>query len=432
MKAKFILISMLTALFFSVKSQQIGQLPNDTFQNWTFSQYAPDYWCTLSSLADFNTGLSYKDVNSADAYYGGVAVGLISDSLVVAPEEGVVGGILSLGSGSINTGTTPPTVSFSGMPFSYRPDTVYAIYLYSTPGADAPDASIFMTASVADTTIDTTITGGQDSIITITSTTINTRNVVIIDTVVTAVNDTTINGVDTSVTTEYHTTYDTISIAVNDTTFLIRDSIITTATDTSISVVASVGVDTIIAAAAYLPVPVNGTTFTLGVLPITGLYLDPVNNPDTLLLQFSSSWQTILDTSITTTDSVTTNNDTIPINDTSITIAQGPVKGSTLILSQVFFGYVTLPTGLQQVADKMGFMLYPNPANNVINISSMDNADGYKFLISDMKGSLVYGGALYGNRTSIALGTFAAGMYLYRIADAQGNILKQDKFIVTK
>lgn len=398
MKAKFTLLTILAITFFSVKSQMI-QPPNDTFQNWTVSPYAPDSWCTYSSIAGANLGLSIKDVNPNDSYYGGVSVELISDSIQSASQEGVVGGILSLGTGKLTSDSTPP--DFYGIPFSYRPDTVYAIYKYFSPGVDNPTAYILLTNSVPDTVIDTTVTKAD--------TTVNT--------IITKA-DTTIN---TTVIAPGDTVRDTI-ITMADTTF---DTIISPASTTIDTLIGQL-TDTIISATGYLPVAISDT-FTLGVFPITGFYLN-TNTPDTLLLQFNSSWET-KDTMKVVMDTI--NADSI-VTDTVPSPYQGPVKGSTLILSQVFFGYVVLPTGLQEVADKMSFVIYPNPTASIINISSDENAAGFQVIISDMNGNLVYGGVLNGDKTSISVASFASGMYIYRIADSSGNILKQDRFIVAK
>lgn len=303
MKTKFTLLVILTAAFFSAKSQ-IGQVPNNTFQDWGNSQYAPNSWCTYSSIAGENLGVAYKD---SDVAYGGYVPRIVSGELSVDPGLGVIPSTLSLGTGSISLSPSP-SVSFAGVAFPYRPDTIFAAYTYYTPSADSPNVVIVLTKQTVP----------------------------------------------------------------------------------------------VLELEAYLPQTPNDDSaqIILGYFPFTSSYLSG-NTPDTLLLQFNSS-------------------------------TRAPVAGSTLTLYYTLFGYVTLPTGLQQVADKMDFSLYPNPAAGMINISSAEDAAGFKVVISDMSGKFVYGGTLNGSKTSISTESFASGMYICRIADASGNILQQDKFVVAK
>ncbi len=112
--------------------------------------------------------------------------------------------------------------------------------------------------------------------------------------------------------------------------------------------------------------------------------------------------------------------------------AGNAVKGSTLHLDAVLFGYVNLPSALQEVADKLNVSVYPNPASDVITISTDINTTGFRAVISDINGKLVSVNNLEGQKTIINVSEFSNGTYIYRIADAQGNILKQNRFNVVK
>lgn len=107
-------------------------------------------------------------------------------------------------------------------------------------------------------------------------------------------------------------------------------------------------------------------------------------------------------------------------------------KGSTLHLDAVLFGYHVLPSALQEVADQLNVSVYPNPASDLITISTDVNTEGFRTMITDMSGKLVYVNILEGQKTIINVSEFANGTYIYRIADAQGNILKQNRFTVAK
>ena len=109
-----------------------------------------------------------------------------------------------------------------------------------------------------------------------------------------------------------------------------------------------------------------------------------------------------------------------------------PVKGSTLQLDAVLFGYKVLPNALQEVADKLNIAIYPNPASDMITISTAENIDGYRAVICDISGKIVSVNNLAGKATTINVSELSNGTYIYRIADKSGNILKQDRFTVVK
>ena len=109
-----------------------------------------------------------------------------------------------------------------------------------------------------------------------------------------------------------------------------------------------------------------------------------------------------------------------------------PIKGSTLQLDAVIFGYHVLPSALQEVADKLNISVYPNPTSDVITISTDESTQGFHAYICDITGKIVSANNLEGQRTTVNVSEFANGTYIYRIADAQGNILKQNRFNVVK
>ena len=151
---------------------------------------------------------------------------------------------------------------------------------------------------------------------------------------------------------------------------------------------------------AYIPLT-SQPQWGLGYLPLASYYLNQ-NTPDTLEIQLSAS---LIGTS---------------------------VQGSTLHVDGVFFGYVNLPSALQEVADKLNITVYPNPATDAITITTDENVDGFKALVCDINGSIVSATTLAGNRTIINLSTLANGTYIYRVADKTGNIIRSDRFTVAK
>ena len=135
MKAKFTLLAILVVAFFSGQAQTI---PNAGFETWT-NPLTPDGWATLSSAVGFNIGLCEKD--SLDKVVGANSVKLYSDTIVGQPSYGVVGGQLYTGSGSAPQGAPV----FAGIPFAFRPDTIFFAYKYTTTVADTAIMSIKMT-----------------------------------------------------------------------------------------------------------------------------------------------------------------------------------------------------------------------------------------------------------------------------------------------
>jgi len=149
MKAKFTILVFLAIAFFSAEAQII---PNASFETWT-SPLTPDGWATFSSALGFNLGLCGKD--SLDKVVGNNSVKVYADSIPGQPAYGVVGGVVSTGSGSASAG--PP--KFVGIPFAFRPDTLFFAYKYTSPGSDTAGLEIKMTKNGA-----TVFAGGYTSL----------------------------------------------------------------------------------------------------------------------------------------------------------------------------------------------------------------------------------------------------------------------------
>ncbi len=110
----------------------------------------------------------------------------------------------------------------------------------------------------------------------------------------------------------------------------------------------------------------------------------------------------------------------------------GGIKGSELKLDAYLFGYAQLPNALQQIADELGFNVFPNPTADFVTITSKQNADGFRAFVSDINGQMVSVNHLNGETNRIDVSTLSTGTYIYRIADAQGNVLKNGRFNVVK
>lgn len=138
MKTKFTFLALLTIAFFSAQAQVI---PNAGFETWT-SPLNPDGWATYSSAFGFNIGLCAKD--SVDRVVGQNSVKVYADSIPGQPSYGVIGGVVA--TGTATAGAQGP--QFKGIPFAFRPDTLFFAYKYVSTG-DTAGINISMTKNGA-------------------------------------------------------------------------------------------------------------------------------------------------------------------------------------------------------------------------------------------------------------------------------------------
>ena len=293
MKTKFTLLVLVMALFFSTKAQQV---PNAGFENWAVD-YTPDNWITVDGLFGGAIGHTFKD--TVDKVQGNASLKIVSDSIPGIPAAGVVFGLASLGTGSYVPGNNP---SFYGIPFTYRPDTLFFSYKYTTPGADTAALQILLSKAGG------IVLGGGINL-------------------------------------------DTTSLWTN----------------------------------VYIPLTSNYSS---------------QNTPDTLILQFYSS-------------------------------SNHPVKGSTLHIDRIRFGYVQ-PSAVNNITEEIGVSVYPNPASNILNITSDKNIAGYTVEILDVTGKLVSKQILETSSASMSLSAVSNGTYVCKITDKQNNVVHENKFNIAK
>ena len=72
--------------------------------------------------------------------------------------------------------------------------------------------------------------------------------------------------------------------------------------------------------------------------------------------------------------------------------------------------------------------LYPNPASDILFVSSEENIDG-RIVVSDISGKTFRTINIYGTHTSIPVQTLPSGIYMISITDKNGNTLKTARII---
>jgi hypothetical protein len=115
----------------------------------------------------------------------------------------------------------------------------------------------------------------------------------------------------------------------------------------------------------------------------------------------------------------------------SPSVGQGKA-GSLLKVDAVRFGYVNLPSALQQIADELDVNVFPNPASNQVNIKAASDMSGYYFEMVDMNGRIVISENLSRTSTAVNVSELTKGNYIYRISDANGIILNCSQISIAK
>lgn len=91
----------------------------------------------------------------------------------------------------------------------------------------------------------------------------------------------------------------------------------------------------------------------------------------------------------------------------------------------------TNATGIDEITDKSSSLVYPNPANTVLNIRLASCPNGIITVI-DMTGREISITAFSNQLANINTSALPGGMYFYRITDKTGNFIDAGKFTVIK
>jgi hypothetical protein len=93
---------------------------------------------------------------------------------------------------------------------------------------------------------------------------------------------------------------------------------------------------------------------------------------------------------------------------------------------------VSMPVGVDDIGGANGISLYPNPVDDALTVELSGVASGQRMvlLVLDNTGHLVAERLITNDRTVLETGSFASGLYLYRLVDASGAALSRGRFVV--
>jgi len=379
MRAKFTLLTLMVAALFTASAQQI---PNGGFESWS-SAVSPASWTSIEDLLGLSTNIfTYKD--SVDFVQGAASLKLVSDSLSLEPQAGVIGGIISLGTGAL----VGNSISFHGVPFTSRPDTLEFEYQLTSPGTDTAVIEIILTKGGVTQVL------GAEFLLTETN-------------------------VWSPVNIPLAQFYDTAGVLPDTLIIQFQSSHKAPVKGTTLHVDAM--------RFGYVPAPPPSLVATINT---TG-GLTAFCNGDSLVLNANTgtgyTYQWALDS--TAIAGATSASYAAKAGGWyNVTIDSAGVHA----LSQPFF--VTdsdCTTGIHYIASA-NVTVYPNPATNYLSVNANISLGAYNLQGYDLTGRLVISRLLEDNNNVIDIAKLGSGVYLLRIANEQSEVILQQKVSVIK
>lgn len=292
MKAKFTLVLLFVAAFAGVYAQQA---PNSGFETWS-NVTNPDGWSTFESIFGQPFGLVSKDTTTKTE--GTASIKIKTDSIQAGPTKQLIPGVASLGAASYSP---PNSFNFFGIPFHFRPDSLFFSYKYSSPAADTASLSLYLYTSSA-----TQLGGGLP----------------------------------------------------------------------------------LTAQANWVPVYV----------PLSAYYTG-ATIPDSLNIQLTSS-------------------------------NVAPVTGSTLNVDAIRFGYVSVPSLIEEIDNSIAMNVFPNPAVNNTTVTFSQVMSNSSIMVFDLSGRVVTHELVNGNNHQFNTGDWSTGTYTFSLINAEGKVVGKGRINV--
>ncbi len=387
MKAKFTLLAVLIAAFFTGFGQQ--QPTNGSFETWTATTN-PDGWADVESivtpvLGPFGNPFTTKDTAHT---VGSFSVKMTTDTVPgQSTTFGVIGGQVSLGSATLNPATG--SVTFTGLAFTSRPDTLVFDFKYVPRAGGLDTAAVFMLLTQ----------GFVDQIL----------------------------GVGFSLTAS--PTWQHVVIPLS--TFYNNTDIPDTL---SLQFTASNSVNPLIGSAlnvdglrfGYAPIPALTQAVITAGGPTTFCTGDSVKLMSDTGTNYTYQWN-LGGTAIAGATSwaywaKAAGSYTVTIDSAS----SSSTSNAIVVVDSTCHG-----VGINNIAATT-LSIYPNPATSVVNITANENLAGFNLQMYDVVGRLVVSQVLEGSNNAINVARLSNGTYIIRITDKENGVVAQSKFNVIK
>lgn len=104
-----------------------------------------------------------------------------------------------------------------------------------------------------------------------------------------------------------------------------------------------------------------------------------------------------------------------------------PLPLSHVLLEAIFFAngpFTQTNISVFEAAKFATTKLYPNPANNVINLDINEGFDGEDYLIYSIQGQIISAGTLQSGENSISIADLNSGLYQIKLKDNASATLK--------
>ena len=384
MKAKFTLLTVLVAVFFTGFAQQV---PNGSFETFT-NAYTPQGWVSTDGLIATLLGPpSTPNFVSQDlaTYTDGIASAKLKTDTVpgYATTIGTVPGILSVGTGSVSGSGA---ISFAGIAFTYRPDTLSFDFQYTPSGLDTGAFFLSLTKNYTDQVLFVGVA--------LTSTAGTWQHAAI------------------PLAAYYGdaNTPDTLSLQ-----FLSSNS------DTS-RIGSTLLVDAVHLGYVTQPSTLTATITAGGATAFchTDSVLLSANTGTNYTYQWNLGGTAITGATAATYEAHAAGSYTVVIDSLGSTATSNAIAVTN-----------TTCVGINNIA-AASVSIYPNPATSLLNINSTENLNGNTLQVYDVVGQLVINQTLEANNNAINVAKLSNGTYIIRITDKENGLVSQNKFNVIK
>lgn len=452
MKKIFPLLIFLSTSFLIAFAQQP---PNAGFETWT-QPVNPDSWSSIENALGLNTNtFTFKDGSTFTE--GTASCKLVCDTLAGHPGYGVISPVLSLGTTRLDNING---IVYSGIPFTYRPDSLIFDYKYTSTGTDTAAVIITLTRNFINKVINFTQTLSVSANWTHVAIplTLHYMNPSTPDTLEIQFTPSNANqpvqgstlhvdGVKLGYISQSHVPTATI-LAGGPLTFCNGGYVILHAdSNTGYTFQWKVGGTTIPGATTSQYVASSSGSYTVQVdsasitatsaakvvtvnqaaVSLTGLNDTVCNNASAITLNGGSpAGGTYAGSGIIastfTPSTATLGLDTIQYTATDANSCTGTVSATV---------FVEVCTGINNIAATT-FSVFPNPANSILNIRSNYDMSGFILQMFDITGRFVKSQMLTDTNNTFDVTKFASGAYVYHITDKGNNVIATGKCNIVK